>query len=250
LAQRGRVWPASRTVAFAAGLVTILVATQSMIAAYDRVLFSMHMVQHLLLGMAAPLLLALGAPVTLALQASGREPQRRLLGVLHSSPVRVLTHPLVAWVAFGATLFVLYFTGLYELSLRNEWVHVAVHAHFLIVGCLFMWTVVALDPLPNALGYGARLLFVVVILPFHAFLGVALLSANRVLAADWYADVSRTWGASPLDDQRTGAGILWMAGEVFGLLAAGVVLYRWMSAEERAAARHDRQLEVEAARTA
>ena len=65
---------AAPIVAFAAGLVVVVVATQSGLAAYDRVLFSLHVVQHLLFGMVAPLLLVLGAPVTLALQA---EPPHR-----------------------------------------------------------------------------------------------------------------------------------------------------------------------------
>jgi putative membrane protein len=248
LARRGRSWPRSRSLSFAAGLVVILVATQSGLAAYDRVLFSLHVVQHLLLGMVAALLLVLSAPVTLALQASGRTGQRRLLRALHSHPVRVMTHPVTAWLLFGGTLAVLYFTGLYELSLRNNWVHAAVHAHFLVVGFLFMAVVVAVDPIPVALGFGARLLYVLVALPFHAFLGVAILTADDVLAAGWYENVVRDWGASPLSDQRTGAGLLWVAGELFGVVAALVVVRRWMAHEERAGARHDRQLE--AARTA
>src|SRR5262245_47671593 len=98
LRARGRSWPTARTVAFVSGLVVILVATGSGLAVYDDVLFSLHVVQHVLLGMVAPLLLVLGAPVTLALQSGSRSTQRRLLRVLHSQPARVLTHPLTAWL--------------------------------------------------------------------------------------------------------------------------------------------------------
>jgi putative membrane protein len=194
--------------------------------------------------MVAPLLLVLGAPVTLALQAGSRPTQQKILRVLHSVPARVVTHSLSAWVLFGGTIVVLYFTQLYELSLRIEWVHAAVHAHFVVAGCLFLGHVVGLDPIPGALGYGARLLYVMVLLPFHTFVGVALLTANTVIAADWYEHVERTWGASPLSDQRTGAGLLWISGELFGVLAIGLVVRQWMRAEERAAARHDRRLDV------
>ena len=242
---RGRPWPVSRTITFASGLVVIVVATMSGLAAYDRVLFSMHVVQHVLLGMVGPILLVLGRPVTLALQASNRPAQARLLAVLHSRPVRAVTNPVVAWALFAGTLVVLYFTGLYELSLRNGWVHAALHVHFVAVGVLFLAFVVGLDPIPGAMSFGARALFVFVLIPFHAFLGVALLGSNRVLAADWYRDVSRSWGASPLADQRTGAGILWVAGELFGVLAIAVVVRQWMQAEERKAARIDRRLDAE-----
>jgi putative membrane protein len=241
---RGRPWPVARTIPFLSGLAVIMIATQSGLAAYDRVLFSLHVVQHVLLGMVAPLLLVLGAPVTLALQAGSRRTQQKILRVLHSAPARVLTHPLTAWVLFGGSLVVLYFTPLYELSLRNDWVHAAVHVHFVVAGSLFLAHVVGLDPIPGALRYGARLLYVMVLLPFHAFVGIALLTTNTAIAADWYEHVERTWGASPLSDQRTGAGLLWISGELFGVLAIGLVVWQWMAAEERAAARHDRRLDT------
>ena len=187
----------------------------------------------------------LGRPVTLALQAGGRPTQARLLGVLHSPPVRAVTNPVVAWALFAGTLVLLYFTGLYELSLRNGWVHAGLHVHFVLVGVLFLAFVVGLDPIPGAMSYGARALFVFVLVPFHAFLGVALLGSDRVIAGDWYRGVQRPWGASPLADQRTGAGILWVAGELFGVLAIAVVVHQWMRAEERKAVRIDRQLDAE-----
>jgi putative membrane protein len=244
---RGRSWPAGRTAAFLSGLAVVLIATESGLAAYDRVLFSLHVVQHILLGMVAPLLLVLGAPITLALQAGSRSAQRGILRVLHSAPARVLTHPLTAWLLFGTSVVTLYFTPLYELSLRNDWFHVGTHAYFLGAGCLFLAHVVGLDPIPHSLGYGARLLYVLVLLPFHTFVGVALLTMKTVIASGWYDQVERSWGASPLSDQRTGAGLLWVSGELFGLLCIGTVVYQWMSAEERAAARHDRRLDLEAA---
>ena len=40
----------------------------SALGTYDTVLFSVHVVQHMILMMVAPMFLALGAPVTLALR--------------------------------------------------------------------------------------------------------------------------------------------------------------------------------------
>lgn len=243
LEHRGRRWPAARSACFLSGLATLLLATQSGLAAYDRVSFSLHVVQHLLLGMLGPLLLALGAPVTLALQAGARPTQSRLLRVLHHPALRSLTHPLTAWALFGGSLVALYFTPLYELSLRNDWVHALVHVHFVSAGCVFMWVVVGLDPVAGRPGYGARLLYVFVALPFHAFLGVALLSDDKVIAARWYGQVIRPWGGSWLAEQRLGAGLLWSAGELFGVVALVVVALQWVRHEERVAARLDRVLD-------
>ncbi|HEY2429099.1 MAG TPA: cytochrome c oxidase assembly protein, partial [Acidimicrobiales bacterium] len=137
LRHRGRSWPAGRSAAFGAGLVILVLALCSGLAHYDTTDFSLHMVQHLLLAMVAPPLLALGAPVTLALQAGSRRTQRRLLAVLHSRPVAVITHPVVTWTLFGGSLIALYLTPLYALSLRHAWLHDLVHVHFVITGMLF-----------------------------------------------------------------------------------------------------------------
>jgi cytochrome c oxidase assembly factor CtaG len=115
--------------------------------------------------------------------------------------------------------------------------------HFVVIGFLFMGYVVGIDAFASGFGYGARLLYVLVLLPFHAFIGVALLGSDRVLASGWYSHVVRPWGPSALDDQRLGAGILWAAGEVVGVVALGIVLYQWMRHEERLGARLDRQLD-------
>ena len=156
-------------------------------AAYDTTLFSAHVGQHVLIGVVAPFFMALGAPITLALQASSRATQVRLLGLLHSRPVKALTHPVVAFALFGLTLFVLYFSPLYELSLRNDFVHELVHVHFLLVGSIFFWAVIGLDPIAWRIPYSFRLLLVLLTVPFHAFLGLALYSSNTPLAADFYA---------------------------------------------------------------
>lgn len=234
LAARGRRWPRRRSVAFGVGVATLLVATQSGLAAYDAVLFSAHSVQHVLLGMVAPALIALGAPVTLALQAASRSLQQVLLGVLHSPLAKVLAHPAVVWLLFGGTLFVLYAGPLLEWSLRNGLVHSAVHVHLVAAGVLFCWTAIGVDPNPHRLPHGARVAFVFLAVPVHAVVGVSLLGTTSLLAGGYYAEAPPPWHADVLADQQVGAGILWGAGELFGLVVTGIALTRWMSAEKRA----------------
>ena len=67
-------------------------------------------------------------------------------------------------------------------------------------------------------------------LPFHAFLGLALLSRHTPLAP-----------GLTMSDQRTGAGLMWMAGELLGVAATITVAAQWMAAEEREAKRADRR---------
>lgn len=239
LARRGRSWSAARTTSFMAGVAALAVGTQSGLASYDNVLFSAHAAQHVAIGVVAPFFLALGAPVTLALQASSRGVQVRVLRVLHSRVVATLTHPVVAWSLFGLSLFVLYFTPLYELSLRNALVHQLVHLHFVVAGSVFFWTVIGVDPIGRRIPFGFRLLLVLLTVPFHGFLGLALLSGSQPLAEDYYASVERPTEVSMLGDQRTGAGVMWGIGDVIGLVAGGVVLGQWMIHDERRARRND-----------
>jgi putative copper resistance protein D len=231
LHQRGRRWPVRRSVAFGAGWAVLAVALLSGLGRYDTTTFSAHAGQHALLGMAGPLLLVLGAPVTLALTASDRATRTVLLRLLHSAPVRLVTQPVVIWVVFGGTLVALYASPLLEATTQHEAVHALVHLHVVVTGVLFCEVAVGTDALPRPLPHWVRL-FVLFAVPFHAVVGVALVSAETVTAPAAY---------SSLSDQRIGAGVLWGAGELFGLVAAGIALGRWMAAEERAGRRDDRR---------
>jgi putative membrane protein len=233
LRDRGRTWPWRRSLPWWSGLGVLAVATQSGLGALDSTSFVAHVAQHVLLGMVAPLLLALGAPVTLALQSSRRPTRARLLRLLHSSPGRALTHPVLAWLLFGGSMFVLYFTRLYAATLHHTALHDLVHLHFVVVGCLFMWPVAGIDPLPHALPFGGRLVYLAVAIPVHTILGIALLSQRTTIAP-----------GMTIGDQQAGAGLLWVAGEALGVLSMLVVAAQWMNAEERAAARADRRLDA------
>lgn len=244
LGSRGDFWSSRRTASFlGGGLGTVVLATMSGLGRYDDTLFSAHMVQHMLLTMVAPVFLALGAPVTLVLRTVPAGPRQALLRLLHSRPAAVLASPLVGWALFVGTPFALYFTGLYEATLRNGTLHVLLHLHFVLVGCLFLWPLLGLDPVPGRVSHGLRLVLIFTTLPFHAFLGLAIMGSSSVIAGGYYAALGRPWGASPLSDQHTGGGILWAAGDLVGLLLLGTLLMQWMRAEERVAVREDRRLD-------
>ena len=244
LRARGDQWSRWRTFFFVGlGLGAAVLATQSALAAYDTVLISVHMVQHMLLGMVVPIFLALGAPITLALRTLPRVGRRRLLGVLHSRVAKVLTFPVLAGALFIANPFVLYFSGLYEATLQHPVLHDLNHLHFVLVGCLWFWPLLGLDPMPHRIPYPLRMLGVFVTLPFHAFLGVAIMSATTVVAADWYLALDRDRGPSLLADQQLAGGILWATGDLVGLIVFTVLFFQWAGASEREAQREDRRLD-------
>src|SRR3954452_3290099 len=237
LAARGRRWPLGRTVSFAGGLLALLIATESGVARYDNVLFTAHVVQHLLLRMVSPVLLVLGRPITLALPTAAPANRRALRLALHHRAVRGLAHPAVAAALFTGSLIAVYLTPVYEASLRWGPVHAWLHMHLLVVGCLFAVALIGSD-LPVRSSYPLRLLVVLATVPAHAVLGLALLG-QRVVAGRYYEQLARSWGPSLLADQHSGATLMWASGELFGLALAGVVFVQWWQASVREAARLD-----------
>lgn len=244
LRRRGDGWPVWRDVLFVGlGLGTIGYALLGCPAVYDTTLFWTHMLQHMIVAMVSPIFLALGAPVTLALRVLPVRPRRLLTALLHSRFARVVGNPIYAFTLLFGTPFILYFTGVYEATLRNTLLHEWLHVHFLIAGCLFFWPLIGIDPVPGRLPYPLRLLLTFVSLPAHAFLGITVMSSTSVLAFDYYRDLDRAWGPTLLGDQQIGGGILWAAGDIVGIVVLIALFLQWAAADEREAVRQDRRLD-------
>ena len=241
---RGDRWPLGRSVAFVGGMGVFYFATTSGLAAYDTTLLSVHMVQHMLLSMVVPLCLALGAPVTLALRTLPAPPRRWLLTVLHSRVAKVLSFPPLTFLLFVLSPWVLYFSGWYDASLRSAYVHEMMHIHLVVVGSLFVWPLVGIDPIPGRVAYPFRVLLLALTLPFHAFLGVTIMGQQKLIAGSWYQSLPETWLPDPADDQKLAGGLLWGSGDLIGLAFFAVVFVQWVRSSMKEAAREDRRLDL------
>lgn len=236
--------PRHRTWLFLGGLATIGIALLSPIEAYEGLLFSVHMVQHMLLELlAAPLLLA-GGPITLALRAANAPVRRRLLAVLQSRVVHLVSFPVIAWLLFAAVNWGWHFSPLYDQALENEALHYVQHATFLGAALLFWWPAIGVDPSPWRLPHPVRLLYLFMAMPQNSFLGVALMGASTVLYPHYLSNV-RDWGPTPMEDQQLGGVLMWVAGDVAFLVGMAVVVLLWMRHEERRTARIDARLTAE-----
>jgi putative copper resistance protein D len=245
-AHPGNRHPAHRTWLFMAGLVAIAVALTSPIEAYEGLLFSVHMIQHMLLELvAAPLLLA-GAPITLALRVSSPRVRRGLLAVLQSRVVHVISFPVIAWVLFAAVNWGWHFSTLYDQALENDLLHYVQHATFLGAALLFWWPAIGADPSPWRLPHPMRLFYLFLAMPQNSFLGVALLQTSTVLYPH-YVTNGRTWGPSPLEDQHLGGVLMWVMGDMAFLAGMAVVVALWVRYEERRTSRLDARLAAERA---
>lgn len=246
LARRGDRWPVLRTVSWCLGIVVLFWASNGGAAVYGHVLFSAHMVQHMVLAMVVPLLLVLAAPVTLLLRAvparrdGSRGPREWVLTLVHSWWGRTMANPIVAAVLFAGGMIVFYYTPLFELSLRTYPGHLWMTVHFTLVGYLFANALVGIDPGPSRPSYPLRIVLLFATMAFHAFFGVALTSGTALLVPEWFGLMGRPWGPSAIEDQQRGGAVAWGIGELPTLLLAIGVAVSWARSDTREARRKDR----------
>ena len=204
---------------FCAALLVLLVSLNGPVHDLsDYYLFSVHMVQHLVLTLVFPPLFLAGLPGWLLRPALVRR------GVL---PVaRFLTRPWVAAVLFSASIAVWHLGTFYALMMRNHEVHIATHLMFMVTAVLMWWPVMSplpeLPRLPPAL---AMLYLFLVGIPMQ-LVGALITFADEVLYP-WYVAAPRTWGLSPLDDQQLGGLLMWVPGNLYMFAAIGVLFFRW-----------------------
>lgn len=247
LRRRGDSWPIGRLVAWLAGCLALLFTSSSGIKAYGSAMFSVHMAEHMTMNMFIPVLLVLGGPVTLALRAltpAGEDrppgPREWLLWLVHSKVTTFLAHPVTAFVFFVASLYIVYFTPLFNTLVRYHWGHEFMSVHFVLVGYLFFWGIIGIDPGPRRLPFLGRLGLLFAVMPFHAFFGIATMTMTSVIGGQFYRSVALPWVSSPGGDQHLGGAIAWGSSELPVVLVVVALVAQWAREDRRAASRADR----------
>ncbi len=185
-----------RALAFAAGLLVILAALVSPIDTIAETRFSVHMLQHLMLGDIGAALLVLGL--------DGRLLQP-VLRYVHR--LRVLGHPLVALPLWAANFCAWHAPTLMDAALRNDWIHALQHATFIAFGML-LWSAL-LEPLPGPAWFTAPWK-----IPYVLAMWLVMLVLSQVFI----------WSSHPfyirygLDDQKAGGGVM-LVESVFVMLS-------------------------------
>ncbi|GLP64072.1 MULTISPECIES: cytochrome c oxidase assembly protein [unclassified Streptomyces] len=245
LRRRGDSWSVGRTVSYVTGVLTIGLMMCTGLNDYGMVMFSVHMVQHMVISMLSPILILLGAPVTLALRAlpvagKGRKgPREWLLALLHSRYMRIITHPAFTIPLFIASLYALYFTPVFDFLMGSKTGHIAMMVHFLAVGVVFFWPIIGVDPGPHRPGYLMRMLELFAGMPFHAFFGIALMMASEPMV-ETFKNPPASLGIDALSDQNYAGGIAWAFSEIPSVLVLIALLFQWYGSEQRQAKRTDR----------
>jgi cytochrome c oxidase assembly factor CtaG len=228
-----RPWPLWRTGSFGAGLLVIVIATQSGIGAYDDLLFYDHMIQHLLLLMVAPPLLIWGQPLTLLLHASRNPLHTWAKRVVRSRVAGFLTWPVFGTVLYALAVVATHLSGFANLVEQNQTVHNAEHALFVVIGYLFFLPILGNEPIRWRLSYPVRFVLLVLLMPIDTFTGVAL-GYGSATSPGVPTGLRPAWAPSPVSDLHSGGAVMWVGGDgiMFGLMM--LVFLMW-ARDERAA---------------
>jgi len=227
---------------FGFGLAVSALASSGPMAAQVPVLFWVRALQVLLLLYVAPLLLALGRPWT-ALRAVSEPWRQRVDGFLGSKSGRMLGSPWLTSLGLMITPWLLYFTPWYVASMRGPLAELT-RILLLTVGFGYFYVRLQADPVPHrhtpllsmAVSVGEGLA--------DGILGVVLW-LGPLVASDYYASLVRPGGLSMRVDQAIGAGILWIGGDVFGLVFLTVLMHSLGVHERRRAAEVDAERDDE-----
>jgi len=224
LRRRGRAdhAPWTRVALFAAGLALLLLPLVSPLDLLgDRFLLSAHMLQHVLIGDAAPalILLALRGPLLLfaipasVLAAAGRSTRLHRLGGR-------LARPRVA-IAFWALVFGGWHVPVaYDFAASHQAVHDLEHASFVAAGFLLWW--VLIDPARTGhVSIGRRLGTAAAVLAAGTAIADTLIFSLTPLYPAYGDQPHRVFGLSPVHDQQL-AGLVMTIEQMLalGLLAA------------------------------
>jgi putative membrane protein len=234
LRRRGRTDHAGfdRAILFALALTIGTLALLSPLdATGERYLLSAHMLQHVVIGDAAPALalFALRGPLLFFLIPAA------VLGPLaHLRPLRAalgwLLRPAVSLALWAVVFAFWHVPAMYDATLRHDGLHDFEHALFVVAG-LAIWTQI-IDPVRRGTpSVPQRIAIAVTVLAAGMILSYVLIFSFHPLYPAYADQPQRLFGWSPLLDQQL-AGVVMMLEQLLTLGIAVAVLLR-LSARNR-----------------
>ena len=228
---RGAGWP--QALAFTGSMLLLAAATITPISTLgDEYIFSGHMVQHILLGDLAPLLLLLSLSRVIMRPAT-----RRLVGI--EKRLGRLAHPITFIVAWLVMVYAWHIPAMYDLALESPLAHGLEHATFYVAGTLLWWPLIQPVPMRHRLEGVMGLAYVFAAKMTLGVLGLYLTWSTGVIY-DYYVNVPRIWGLSPIEDQNVGGAIM-MVEQALVLLSVFFLMFmRMLAQSEEADLRRER----------
>ncbi|MDN6556180.1 MAG: cytochrome c oxidase assembly protein [Acidipropionibacterium acidipropionici] len=242
----GLPWQAGRTIAWIIGWFIVAYLASAGLWSASSIIFSWHMLVHMLFNMLVPALLVMGAPITLLRQVldSGRDelmnPRAVLDSLLNWGPMKILFGPFIGWAVFVASFYVVYFTPVFGWLMRYHWGHQWMLLHFMAAGLLLFEFVIGLDELPSSLPHIGRLGFVITAMPFHSFFAVITMGAHQIIGRDYYLTLAVPWIHDLAANQNLGGQITWATGEPPMAVVLLALCVQWFLSDRRDQRRLDK----------
>ncbi len=211
---------------FTLGILVLLIALASPIhVVSEKYLFSVHMLQHVLLTLVAPPLMVRGTPDWLI------RPLLRPNWAFRTA--RAITHPIGAFLAFNIIFSLWHIPALYNASLTNHGIHIAEHIMMISAAVLMWWPLTSTMPELPRVSYPMQMMYLFGLSVAQIIVFGALTFAGEPIYA-FYVDAPRILSISALTDQQIGAIIMKVGGGLLFLGLLIVTFYRWYGEEERA----------------
>lgn len=220
-----------RAILFATGIGVLWLASDWPVHDLaEGYLYSVHMVQHMLVTLVAGVLLVLGIPAGMGRALLGIRPdgsRSRRFAV-----VRWMARPVPGLVQFNLVLVLSHWPAVVNLTVRNHGVHFVAHA-VLLVSALLMWLPVAstVPEIPRLRAPTQMLyLFLQTILPT---VPASFLTFGAKPLYHAYETLPRLWGVSALSDQQVAGLIMKIGGGFYLWIVIATIFFRWYASEER-----------------
>ncbi|WP_460863151.1 cytochrome c oxidase assembly protein [Rhodococcus aerolatus] len=214
LRRGGGAWPKTRIWWYAAGLTSWLLVTVGVIGVYAPVLFSARAVQVVTLLMITPQLLAHAMPFSLARDTATVGGRAWCSSVLHSAPLRAITHPLVGVLVLLGMPIVLYGTDWFEAGLRNHATGELTQLALFLAGAHYFWTRLQRDPVPRLYPQYVTVALTFAEVGADIAVPLAVLNSRSLIAGDYYLGLDGLEWVDRTTDQAVGGGVLWVLGDL------------------------------------
>lgn len=242
---RGLRWPVQRTVAWVAGIGSLLLITVGGLGAHAHTLLWVYTVQVLTLLLAAPVFLAYGRPLALAADALPPGAAARVLAARSGAVLRLASNPAIGPLVVPIVLSVIFFSPLLTTTLEHSWAYYLLQ--FALVG---IGLVIAIGLVgdgaerDSSLALAATVAIAFIELLFDAVPGIVLRLRTHLVGTAYWTRVHHGGRLSALTDQQHAGAALWFIAEFADLPFLLIVIRRWIRVDQLDAVRIDRELDA------
>lgn len=189
----------------------------------EKFMFSVHMVQHVLLAMVF-------APIIIS-AIPGWLFSHFLQKPWIYKPMRIITNPAVALLVYNGVNAAWHLAGLYQLVLYHHWVHIVQHFILVFTALMMWWPIVSPVPELPRLPYGAQTLYIFLLLLVQLPLAGPIVFAEETFYG-FYVAAPRLLDVSPLEDQQMAGMIMLSGGMTVMIVYLFRAFFRWVGQED------------------